>query len=253
MKKREIILISVLTVLIAFMDISGIPSVLFVDIQVSDIEPIYFALMINFLLIGLIASLCLKFLCSKWELGLNKNGFAYGLKRYGLIGFSVALIGLMAFYVGLMPFDKSPSLEKVIIEGVVYYIGVALVEELYIRGLLLNLIEKLFSKKGNATFIAIVLSSTIFGIGHIFGTLGQPILVIISKVIWTIGMGLFFGMVYKKTGNLWLPILFHFLINVCALPYCFSTISGYADLTLYIILPTYILLGGYSIMLLKKD
>lgn len=31
MKKREIILISVLTVLIAFMDISGIPSVLFVD------------------------------------------------------------------------------------------------------------------------------------------------------------------------------------------------------------------------------
>lgn len=253
MKKREIILISVLTVLIAFMDISGIPSVLFVDIQVSDIEPIYFALMINFLLIGLIASLYLKFLCPKWGLGLNKNGFTYGLKRYGLIGFSVALIGLIAFYVGLMPFDKSPSLEKVIVEGVVYYIGVALVEELYIRGLLLNLIEKLFSKKENATFIAIVLSSTIFGIGHIFGTLGQPMLVIISKVIWTVGMGLFFGMVYKKTSNLWLPILFHFLINVCALPYCFSTISGYADLTLYIILPTYILLGVYSIISLKKD
>lgn len=186
-------------------------------------------------------------------MGLNKNGFTYGLKRYGLIGFSVALIGLIAFYVGLMPFDKSPSLEKVIVEGVVYYIGVALVEELYIRGLLLNLIEKLFSKKENATFIAIVLSSTIFGVGHIFGTLGQPMLVIISKVIWTIGMGLFFGAVYKKTSNLWLPILFHFLINVCALPYCFSTISGYAALTLYIILPTYILLGVYSIMILKKD
>lgn len=46
--------------------------------------------------------------------------------------------------------------------------------------------------------IAVVLSSVVFGLGHIFGVLDQPILVIVSKVVWAICMGMLFGMVYKK-------------------------------------------------------
>ncbi len=164
-----------------------------------------------------------------------------------------AVVGFVAFYVGLAPFDCHPSIAKVLVEGVIYYIGVAIIEELYVRGLLLNLIERLFYKKQNSAVIAVILSSSIFGLGHIFGVLNQPLLIIVSKVIWTIGMGMFFGMVYKKTDNLWLPIIIHFLINVCALPYCFSSVNGYADLTLYIIIPLYILLGIYSLVELKKE
>ena len=52
MKKREFIYIAVLTLLIAFMDITGIPSAFFVHIQVADIEPVCFTLMVNFLFIG---------------------------------------------------------------------------------------------------------------------------------------------------------------------------------------------------------
>ena len=138
-------------------NITGIPGVFFVHIQVADIEPVYFTLMVNFLFIGAAAYL-----------------------------------------------------------------------------------------------IVVVLSSVIFGAGYIFGVLNQPLLVIVSKVVWTIDMGMFFGMVYKKTKNLWLPIMFHFMINVCALPYCFSSINGYADLTLYIVVPVYIILGIYSFIELKK-
>lgn len=65
-------------------------------------------------------------------------------------------------------------------------------------------------------------------------------------------MGIFFGTVYKKTGNLWVPIIFHFLVNVGALPYQFSTLQGYADLTLYIIVLIYIVLGAYSLYELQK-
>ena len=36
------------------------------------------------------------------------------------------------------------------------------------------------------------------------------------------------------------------------LPYCFSGINGYADLTLYIVVPVYIILGIYSFIELKK-
>lgn len=175
-----------------------------------------------------------------------------GFKKYGIIGALVAIAGFIAFYVGLSPFDCQPSIQKVFIEGVVYYIGVAIIEELYVRELLLNLMEKMLAKSKNSTLIAVVLSAVIFGVGHIFGVLNQSLLVIVSKVVWTIGMGIFFGMVYKKTNNLWLPIMLHFFINVCALPYCFSSINGYADLTLYIVVPVYIILGIYSFIELKK-
>ena len=250
--RRELILIAVLTLLVAAMDITGVPSAFFVNIQVADIEPFYFTLMVNFLIIGAAAFLFLRLLCPKWRLGLTKDGLAVGLKSYGILGAVVALIGLIAFYVGLYPFDRHPSAAKVLVEGVIYYIGVAIVEELYVRGLLLNLIEKLLAKRKDSALLAVVISSVIFGAGHIFGALGQPPLVVVSKVVWTVGMGMFFGMVYKKTGNLWLPIIIHFFVDICALPYCFSSVSGYADLTLYILVPVYTALGVYSFVQMKK-
>lgn len=117
---------------------------------------------------------------------------------------------------------------------------------------MLNLIEKIFEKNSNKVMIAIITSSVIFGLGHIFGVLGQSILIIITKVIWTIAMGIYFGTIYKKTNNLWIPITLHFIIDVCALPYCFTTMQGYANISLYIILPTYIILGIYSLYIMKS-
>ena len=119
--------------------------------------------------------------------------------------------------------------------------------------MLLNLIEKIFTKRKCKTLIAIITSSVIFWLGHIFGALDQSIFVIITKIIWTIAMGIYFGTIYKKTNNLWIPIILHFIIDVCALPYCFTTIQGYSNISLYIILPTYIVLGIYSLYIMKKE
>ena len=252
MKKREIVIISILTIVLAFMDISGMPSALFVNIKVLDINPIYFTLMINFIFIGIIAFFALKYLCPNWKLGFNKTGIISGLRKYGIVGIIVGLITGIAFYIGLK-FDAHPSIWKVLIEGIIYYIGVAIIEELYVRGLLLNLIEKTSYKSKYSTLIGIIVSSVIFGIGHIFGVLGEPILIIITKVVWTIAMGMYFGAIYKKTNNLWIPILLHFIINICALPYCFTTNTSYPIISLYIILPVYLLLGVYSIYIIRKS
>lgn len=130
MKKRELIYIAILTLLIAFMDITGIPSALFVNIKITDIEPFYFTIMVNFVIIGIIAFLFMKFLCPNWELGFTKTGLIDGIKKYGAIGVAVAIIGFVAFYVGLSPFDLSPSIAKVLVEGVIYYIGVAIIERI---------------------------------------------------------------------------------------------------------------------------
>lgn len=251
--KKELITVGILTVLLAFMDISGMPCSLFMNIEVRDIEPIYWALMLNFVIIGIVAFLVLRCLCPSWKLGLGKKGLAAGFKKYGVAGVMVGIISGIAFFIGLQPFDYKPSIWKVLIEGIVYYFGVAIVEELYVRGLLLNFIEKLFITRKNKTAIAIISSSVIFGVGHVFGVLGQSILVIVAKVIWTIAMGLYFGVIYKKTENLWLPIILHFIIDICALPYCYTTMQGYSDISLYIILPTYILLGVYSLYAMKSN
>lgn len=253
MKRKELIIIGLLTILLAFMDISGLPCALFINIEILDITPFYWTLMVNFIIIGVIAFLTLRYLCPDWRLGLNSIGLKSGLKKYGAAGIAAGVISGIAFYIGLSPFDYSPTIWKVLIEGVIYYIGVATIEELYVRGLLLNLIEKLCHKKKNNTNTAIILSSVIFGIGHILGVLGQPILIIITKVVWTIAMGLYFGAIYKKANNLWLPIILHFIIDVCALPYCFTSVSTYPSISLYIILPTYILLGAYSLYVMKRE
>lgn len=96
LKKREFMYIAVLTLIIAFMDITGIPSVFFVDIQVADIEPVYFTLMVNFLIIGAVAYLFLRILCPKWEIGFRKKGLIDGFKKYGIIGVLVAAVGFIA-------------------------------------------------------------------------------------------------------------------------------------------------------------
>lgn len=251
--KKEIIAAGILTVIMAFMDISGLPGALFIKIQLADITPFYFTLMVNFLFTGLVCYVGHRMFCPNWKLGLNWSGVGEGLKKYGLAGILALVCSFLAFYIGLQPFDYEPTIWKVLIEGFIYYIGVGIIEELYVRGFLMNLIEKLFHGKKNAVLWAVVLSSVIFGVGHIFGALGSPLLVIVCKVVWTVGLGIYFGAVYKKTNCLWTAIMLHIVMDFCGVPFCFSTSSAYPTISLYIILPVYLLLGGYGIYLLWKE
>lgn len=245
MKKKMFVPI-LLTLVITFMDISGLPSVALFDISFKDIDAFIFPLMINFLLIGIIAAAAFKIFSIDISLGLKKEGLITGLKTYAWVGVLTGVLTCAAFVIGLYPFDYKPTIWKIIFEGIVYYIGVGIVEELYVRGLFLNILEVLFGNRYNKTQLAIVISSVVFGLGHIPGMIGMGIFVIVFKVISTIGMGLYFGMIYKKTDNLWVPIIMHTFIDICALPYCFTTYRGYPDISLGIMVCIYVLLGGYS-------
>ena len=97
MRRKETATIAILTILIAVMDLTGLPSAWFVTIPIADIDPMYFTLMVNFVIIGILAYVVLKYACPNWELGLKKEGLAEGLKQYGTIGSIVAIIGLVAF------------------------------------------------------------------------------------------------------------------------------------------------------------
>ena len=77
-----------------------------------------------------------------------------------------------------------------------------------------------------------IVSSVVFGLGHIPGMIGMGVGVITFKLISTIGMGFYFGMIYKKTKNLWVPIIMHAIIDICALPYCFTVNMRYETISL---------------------
>lgn len=251
MNKKQITVMTILTLVLAFMDISGLPAVLFVHCSLFDVTPYIISLMVNFLIMGFLAWLVLKLFGKDWTLGLQTSGLAEGLKKYASIGVAAGIFSCVAFIIGLAPFDYKPSVWKILIEGVLYYFGVAIIEELYVRGLFLNIVDKIAHQKKNHTIIAIWVSSVVFGLGHIPGMIGMEPLVILLKVISTIGMGLYFGAIYKRTNNLWVPIILHGFIDICALPYCFTTFSGYKTTSLIKLVIIYTLLGIYSIDLMK--
>ena len=254
MNKKTKIVLTVLCLVIAFMDISGLPGVL-LKISVADVDPYIIPLMVNFVLIGILAFAVIKIIKITYRFGFTSKGLKVGLKRYAVPGVIAGVLSFIAFFAGLYPFDYTPTIWKILIEGMIYYVGVGIVEEFYVRGLFLNVVEAFAEKSKNKTMIAIIVSSVVFGLGHVPGMLGMGILVIIFKVISTIGMGFYFGIIYKKTGNIWVPIIMHTFIDICALPYCFTQNMRYDKISLVILVITYTALTVYSLVQLfdKKE
>ena len=251
--KRVSISVVVLTIIMTFMEMTALPAALFCNIQIRDIEPIYFSLMINFAIAFVLCFICKKTIIKEWDFGVQFQGIGIGLRKYGISALAATLIVGVSFCIGLMPFDNKPTIWRVLIEGIVYYIGVAIMEELYLRGLLQNIIEKWFGKRNNAALYAVITSSVLFGLGHIFGALGQPFITIICKAVWAAALGVYFGAVYVKTRNLWIPIVLHFIVDLCGIPFCFSNSNQYPTIALVACLTVYLLLGVYGIIIIRKN
>lgn len=187
-----------------------------------------------------------------YPFGFTCRGLSNGLKNSALPAIIAGALSFVAFFVGLYPFDYSPTISKILIEGILYYISVAIVEEFYVRGLFLNIVESMAGKQKNKTIIAIVVSSVVFGLGHIPDALGMGLGVAAFKFVSSTGLGLFLGTIYKQSGTIWVPIIWHILVNVCALPYCFTQEMRFESSTLAILIVTYSVLGIYSCHLMCR-
>ena len=249
---KNIAIAGILTLVMTFMEMSALPAALFINIKLKDIEPIYFALMFNFFIAFVLCGLCRITVLKNWNFGLHSEGINAGIKEYGLSALIATILVAISFCIGLSPLDNKPTVWRVIIEGIIYYVGVGIMEELYLRGLLQNIIEKLFDKNKNASLYAILIASALFGFGHIFGALGQPVVTIICKAVWATGLGVYFGAIYVKTRNLWVPIILHIIVDLCGIPVCFSSTSEYPDIALIVSLISFVLLGVYGIYVLRR-
>ncbi|MDE7253560.1 MAG: CPBP family intramembrane metalloprotease [Acetatifactor sp.] len=250
--RRKTVGIVILILVMTFMEMSALPAALFCNIKIKDIDPIYITLMLNFIIAFAICWLYKKIFIKDWRFGLQNKELFTGLRKYGLPALIATIIVTIAFCIGLSPFDNKPTIWRVVIEGIIYYIGVGIMEELYLRGLLQNIIEKWFGERKTASLYAILIASALFGLGHIWGALGQPIATVICKTVWATALGIYFGAVYVKTKNLWVPIILHLIINLCGIPFCFSTSNQYPSIALIACLASYILLGIYGVYIVRE-
>ena len=243
MKKRSTtVVIVTLTLIMTFMEMTALPSVLFCNVKIKDINPIYITLMLNFLLAFAICWICKKIFIKDWEFGLKFKGVLSGLKKYGLPAVIATALVTIAFCIGLTPFDNKPTIWRVIVEGIVYYIGVGIMEELYLRGLL-GILLKYGLERGKCNIICNFNFLCIIWFRTYFGALGQPIVTIIAKTVWATALGIYFGAVYAVSKNLWVSIILHLIINLCGVPFCFSTSNQYPTIALITCLVSYILLA----------
>ncbi len=244
---KEIIFASIICLAMTVMDITVFPAALFINITVSDITPQIFTVMINQWIIIAISFLAIRFLCPQLFKQIGFTNIKSGFHSFWLPILILIIASALACSLGQIgSYNNTPSAEKIIVEGLVYYIGVGIIEELYIRALLLNIIERLAYKTKHATLIAIIVSSVLFGLGHIFGMIGQKALNIVCKVIFTIMLGIIFGVVYKKTNNLWLVAIAHVFVDFCGgLVFCFVSPVDYAVPTLIAIDVSYFAIALY--------
>ena len=239
----------IIAVIIAFLYISGLPSALFIKIEILDIDWISITLFINIIFSMMLGLFLIKKFIPKFDVGFQTKNFITGLKKYGLSSILTLILFTIAFIIGLQPFDYTPSIWKVIFEGIIYIIGVGIIEEFFCRGLLQNALTKIFK---NNHLKAILITSLLFGLGHIFGITNMPFILAASKVLWAVGLGIYFGAIYYLTNNLWLAAILHFIINLSGLPFNFSTSNVYPTHSAVIILITSILLSIYSIYLIRN-
>ena len=118
--------------------------------------------------------------------------------------------------------------------GIIIYIltmfFVGMNEEVIMRGIVLNLFADRFSNTRRGVLAAIILSSVIFGAAHIPNVLsGVPLSSALIQALQATLLGILFAAIYLRSGNLWICIIIHALVDFGGL--MASGIFGNGDMT----------------------
>lgn len=98
---------------------------------------------------------------------------------------------------------------------IIYYLLVGIFEDFLIRGVSLNLLlDKLgHSKKG--IYLSLLISSLLFGIVHFTNLFtGASFQGVLIQVISSTCIGMYFGAIYLRSGNVWTPAILHGVYDI---------------------------------------
>ena len=112
------------------------------------------------------------------------------------------------------PNFKIPTLETLLL-AVIAGLAPGISEEIIFRGVLISYLMKFF-KSSKGIYGILIVSALIFGLSHIANAGSAPLDATIFQVFYASAIGILFGAVYLRTGNLWAVIFFHALQDVVA-------------------------------------
>ena len=123
----------------------------------------------------------------------------------------------------------SPSLYLIIIV-IIEQIFVGVLEEFLVRGLVLNvLLAKIQNDRFKGKMEAVILSSLFFGAIHLLNLFSAPWMLnaTIAQVFYATFIGIFLGVLYLRTNNIWVVVFFHAIYDIVSeLPVIFHEIPA---------------------------
>lgn len=135
--------------------------------------------------------------------------FFKGLFSFGLLG----VIGAVcAFVFSRGTVDLKPTICQ-IIGCVMMTLAIAVSEEVIFRGVILHSMLRAWRGREQVIIMAVVGSTTIFGLRHLLNLWMSPgtVILTMAQVCFTFMAGLYLCGVYLRTENIWVCICIHFL------------------------------------------
>jgi membrane protease YdiL (CAAX protease family) len=147
----------------------------------------------------------------------SKTGFKReGLGKGVLLGWLFLLWFVTSCAVSFITIDKTflyfPGIQK-IIAFTFSMLAIGVSEELICRGIILNIFLDRWGNTKRAIVLSVVLSSVIFGLGHIGNFISRPYFVMgtIEQIIVAAIAGFYFACIYLRSRNIGSVILLHTL------------------------------------------
>ena len=158
----------------------------------------------------------------------HKGGIGTGV----LFGWLIIADGVYGFVSSYISFDKSslsfPSMQKTIFFTLVMLL-IGILEEVLCRGVILNNMLNKWGHTKTGIIKSVILSSLIFGLGHLVNLFWQPTLIIgtVTQVIYTFLIGILFASIYLRCKNIWAVVILHAIFDwLCMVSGIYHTASS---------------------------
>ena len=184
-----------------------------------------------------------------------KGFFSFSKFKFAFLLVCPFILFILTIFID--PNFKIPTLETFLL-GVIAGLAPGVSEEIIFRGFLISYLMKFF-KSSKGIYGILIVSALLFGLVHMANVGSAPLDATIFQVFYASAIGILFGAVYLRTGNLWVLIFCHALNDIIAAAFTTNGLVSAAlvwnasNIATFIISIVVIVLGFYYVRSAKHD
>lgn len=146
------------------------------------------------------------------------RGFTEGVKAGGFL-FTLLVILVLSQAAEAVMYGREPVSDLYAIYFIAYMFAIGLAEELFFRGIIQNLLADAFGRDSRrGVWLAVTVSGVIFGAVHLSNLqAGVSPLGGVMQAVVAAAIGMYFGAIYARCGNIWPLVVLHGLNDMAGL------------------------------------